>query len=45
MLCQPNKVVFKVKMLSLYRLFPYRKPRRAEVGEAYHMFNDKFGTQ
>ena len=25
-LCQPNKVVFKVKVLLLYHLNPYRKP-------------------
>ena len=31
----PNKVVFKVKMLPLYRLYPYRKPRWAEVGQTY----------
>lgn len=26
-LCQPNKVVFKVKVLSLQCLYPYRKPQ------------------
>ena len=31
----PNKVVSKVKMLPLYRLYPYRKPRWAEVGQTY----------
>ena len=34
-LCQQNKVVFKVKVLSLWRLYPYRKPRWAEVGQTY----------
>ena len=34
-LCQPNKVVFKVKVLRLQRLYPYRKPRWAEVGQTY----------
>ena len=34
-LCQPNKVVFKVKVLHLQRLYPYRKPRWAEVGQTY----------
>ena len=34
-LCQTNKVVFKVKVLSLQRLYPYRKPRWAEVGQTY----------
>jgi len=32
---QSNKVVFKVKVLSLQRLYPYRKPRWAEVGQTY----------
>ena len=31
---QLNKVVFKVKVLSLQRLYPYRKPRWAEVKAA-----------
>ena len=31
----PNKVVFKVKMLPLYRLYPYRKSLWAEVGQTY----------
>ena len=26
-LCQPNKVVFKVKVLSLQCLYPYRMPQ------------------
>ena len=34
-LYQPNKVVFKVKMLPLCGLYPYRKPRWAEVGQTY----------
>ena len=34
-LCQPNKVVFKLKVLHLQRLYPYRKPRWAEVGQTY----------
>ena len=34
-LCQPNKVVFKVKVLHLQRLYPYRKLRWAEVGQTY----------
>ena len=41
-LCQPNKVVFKVKVLSLYRLYPYRKPQWAEVGQAYIMVKGVF---
>ena len=31
----PNQVVFKVKVLPLQRLYPYRKPRWAEVGQTY----------
>ena len=34
-LFQPNKVVFKVKVLSLQRLYPYRKLLWAEVGQTY----------
>ena len=34
-LFQPNQVVFKVKVLSLWCLYPYRKPRWAEVGQTY----------
>ena len=34
-LCQPNQVVSKIKVLSLQRLYPYRKPRWAEVGQTY----------
>lgn len=34
-LCQPNKVVFKVKVLHLQRLYTYRKPQWAEVGQTY----------
>ncbi len=33
--CQPNEVVFKAKVLPLYRLYPYRKSRWAEVGQTY----------
>ena len=34
-LFQPNKVVFKIKVLSLWRLYLYRKPWWAEVGQTY----------
>ena len=34
-LFQPNKVVSKIKVLSLWCLSPYRKPRWAEVGQTY----------
>ena len=34
-LYQPKKVVIKVKVLPLKRLYPYRKPRWAEVGQTY----------
>ena len=34
-LCQPNEMVFKVKMLLLYCLYSYRKPWRAEAGRTY----------
>ena len=34
-LYQQNKVVSEIKVLSLYRLYPYRKPRWAEVGQTY----------
>ena len=34
-LCQPNQVAFKVKMLLLYCLYSYRKPWWAEVGRTY----------
>ena len=33
--CQPNKADSDVKSLPLYRLYPYRKPRWAEVGQTY----------
>ena len=33
--CLPKKAFFKTKMLSLYRLYPYRKPRWTEVGQTY----------
>ena len=31
----PKQVVPKIKVLSLQRLYPYRKPRWAEVGQTY----------
>ena len=34
-LYQPNKVVFKVKVLHLQCLYSYRKPRWEEVGQTY----------
>ena len=34
-LYQPNKVASKIKVLSLYRLYPCRKPQWAEVGQTY----------
>ena len=34
-LFQLNKVVSKMKVLSLYRLYPCRKPQWAEVGQTY----------
>ena len=33
--CLPNKTNFEVKLLSLYRQYPYWKPRWAEVGQTY----------
>ena len=33
--CLPKIAFFKTKMLSLYRLYPYRKPRWTEVGQTY----------
>ena len=33
--CQQNKTDSDIKLLPLYRLYPYRKPRWAEVGQTY----------
>jgi len=33
--CQQNKADSDVKLLTLYRLYPYRKSRWAEVGQTY----------
>ena len=40
--CQPSEVVSKVKMLFLHCLYPYRKPRWAEVGHTIHMVKGVF---
>ena len=32
---QPNKTDYDAKLLLLYRLYSYRKPRWAEVGQTY----------
>ena len=33
--CQQNKTDSDIKLLPLCRLYPYRKPRWAEVGQTY----------
>ena len=40
--CQQNKVFFKIKVLFLQCLYPYRKPRWAEVGQTYIMVKGVF---
>ncbi len=39
---QPTKAKSNTKMLSLYRLSPYRKPRLAEGGQTYIMIKGVF---
>ena len=41
-LCQPNKVVFKVKVLSLRCLYPYRKPQMGRGWADIHMVKGVF---
>ena len=38
----PNEVAFRVKVLLLYCLYQYRKPRRAEGGQTYIMVKGVF---